>query len=100
MKRLNNLTAKHNPFRASTHKDRKQESKRVRGYKHKESDMTSKKDDRLTDPSEMGIQELMDMLAEHGYTTSALSNEEILDLAYEIFDGNDYEEEGDPDEIY
>ena len=100
MKKLNNLTAKHNPFRASTHKDRKQESRRVRGDKHKESDMTSKKDDRLTDPSEMGIQELMDMLEEHGYTTSALSNEEILDLAYEIFDGNDYEEEGDPDEIY
>jgi CMP-N-acetylneuraminic acid synthetase len=99
VKRPNNLTAKHNPFRASTHKDRKQESKRVRGSKHKESDMTSKKD-RLTDPSEMGIQELMDMLAEHGYTTSALSNEEIVDLAFEIFDGNDYEEEGDPDEIY
>ena len=68
--------------------------------KHKDSDMTPKKDNRLTDPSEMGIQELMDLLIEHGYTTSALSNDEILDLAYEIFDGNDYEEEGDPDEIY
>ena len=62
--------------------------------------MSYNKKDRLTDPSEMGIQDLMDMLQEHGYTTSALSNEEILDLAFEIFDGNDYEEEGDPDEIY
>ena len=62
--------------------------------------MTPTKDNRLTDPSEMGIQELMDLLIEHGYTTSALSNDEILDLAYEIFDGNDYEEEEDPDEIY
>lgn len=63
--------------------------------------MTPKKANRLTDPSEMGIQELMDLLEEHGYTTSALSNEEILDLAFEIFDGNSYEEddEEDVDEI-
>ena len=58
-----------------------------------------KKDNRLTDPSEMGIQELMDLLEEHGYTTSALSNDEILDLAYEIFDGNSYEDEEVTDEI-
>ena len=62
--------------------------------------MTPKKQNRLTDPSEMGIQDLMDMLEGHGYTTSALSNEEILDLAYEIFDGTSYEEEEDPDEIH
>ena len=61
--------------------------------------MTPKKQTRLTDPSEMGIQELMDLLEGQGYTTSALSNEEIVDLAFEILDGNDYEEEGDPDEI-
>ena len=58
--------------------------------------MTPKKD-RLTDPSEMGIQELMDLLEGQGYTTSALSNEEILDLAYEIFDGNSYEEDDEED---
>jgi hypothetical protein len=62
--------------------------------------MTPKKQTRQKDPSEMGIQDLMDLVEEHGYTTSALSNDEILDLAYEIYDGNDYEEEGDPDEIY
>jgi hypothetical protein len=63
--------------------------------------MTPKKQTRLTDPNEMGIQELMDMLDEHGYTTSALSNEEILDLAFEIFDGNTHEEEEEePDEVY
>jgi hypothetical protein len=62
--------------------------------------MTPKKQTRQKDPSEMGIQELMDMLDEHGYTTSALSNDEILDLAFEIYDGNDYEEEEEPDEIY
>ena len=62
--------------------------------------MTPKKANRLTDPSEMGIQELMDLLDGQGYTTSALSNEEILDLAYEIFDGNSYEEEEEPDEVY
>ena len=58
-----------------------------------------KKENRLTDPSEMGIQELMDLLEEHGYTTSALSNDEILDLAFEIFDGNSYEDEEVTDEI-
>ena len=51
------------------------------------------------DPSEMGIQELMDLLTEQGYTTSALSNEEIVELAYEIFDGISNEEEEDLDEI-
>jgi hypothetical protein len=61
--------------------------------------MTPKKQTRLTNPNEMGIQELMDLLDEQGYTTSALSNEEILDLAFEIYDGNSYEEEEEPDEI-
>ena len=61
--------------------------------------MTPKKQTRQKDPSEMGIQELMDMLDEHGYTTSALSNDEILDLAYEIFDGNGYDDEEVTDEI-
>ena len=61
--------------------------------------MTPKKQKGLTDPSEMGIQDLMDMVQEQGYSTSALSNEEILDLAYEIFDGYSYEEE-ETDEIY
>ena len=59
--------------------------------------MTPKKQTRLTDPGEMGIQELMDLLEGHGYTTSALSNEEILDLAYEVFDGNSYEEDDEED---
>ena len=58
-----------------------------------------KKENRLTDPSEMGIQELMDLLEEHGYTTSALSNDEILDLAFEIFDVGSYEDEEVTDEI-
>ena len=30
-----NLTAKHNPHRASMHKDRKRVTKKVRGQKHK-----------------------------------------------------------------
>lgn len=68
----------------------------MRGGKHKEIVMS---DRNPTDPSEMGIQEMLDLLIEHGYTTSALSNDEIVDLVQEIFDGNDYEEEGDPDEI-
>ena len=59
--------------------------------------MTPKKQTRLTDPGEMGIQELMDLLEGQGYTTSALSNEEILDLAFEIFDGNSYEEDDEED---
>ena len=96
MKTPNNLVHKHSPFRASTHKDRKQESKRVRGGKHKEIVMSDRKP---IDPSEMGIQELMDLLTEQGYTTSALSNEEIVELAYEIFDGISNEEEEDLDEI-
>ena len=33
--KINNLVAKHSPHRASTHKDRKRASKRVRGNKHK-----------------------------------------------------------------
>ena len=33
--RVRNLVAKHSPHRASTHKDRKRVSKRVRGAKHK-----------------------------------------------------------------
>jgi len=61
--------------------------------------MTPRNDNRLTDPSEMGIQELMDLLEEHGYSTSSLSNDEILDLAYEIHDGNGYDEEEVTDEI-
>ena len=96
MKTPNNLVHKHSPFRASTHKDRKQESKRVRGGKHKEIVMSDRKP---TDPSEMGIQEMLDLLIEHGYTTSALSNDEIVDLVHEIFDGNSYDEEEEPDEI-
>lgn len=61
--------------------------------------MTPRKDNRLTDPSEMGIQELMDLLEAHGYSTSSLSNDEILDLAYEIHDGNGYGDEEVTDEI-
>ena len=33
--KINNLVAKHSPHRASTHKDRKRATKRVRGSKHK-----------------------------------------------------------------
>ena len=33
--KINNLVAKHSPHRAATHKDRKRDSKRVRGGKHK-----------------------------------------------------------------
>lgn len=33
--KVNNLTAKHSPHRAATHPDRKKQSKRVRGGKHK-----------------------------------------------------------------
>ena len=33
--KVNNLVAKYSPHRASTHKDRKRASKRVRGSKHK-----------------------------------------------------------------
>lgn len=32
---VNNLVHKHSPHRASTHPDRKRQSKRVRGHKHK-----------------------------------------------------------------
>ena len=34
-----NLVAKHNPYRAATHKDRKRVSKRVRGDKHKHKEV-------------------------------------------------------------
>ena len=56
-------------------------------------------DRRPIHPSEMDIQEMLDLLIGHGYTTSSLSNEEIVELAYEIFDGISNEEEEDLDEI-
>ena len=34
-----NLVAKHNPYRAATHKDRKRVSKSVRGNKHKSKEV-------------------------------------------------------------
>jgi ribosomal protein L3 len=81
--KVNNLVAKHSPHRASTHKDRKRASRQVRGHKHKESDMGQK-----DDIPELTISEIIEELADMGYSTDALSNDELIDLHIAVMDGH------------
>lgn len=39
----------------------------------------------------MSISELIDMIEDHGFSTEALSNDEIFELAISILDGHDDE---------
>ena len=90
--RINNLVAKHSPHRGGKHKDRKRASRRVRGHKHKESDMG-----RRDDPAELSISEIMEDLAGMGYSTEALSNDELIDLHISVMDGHRDESEEELD---
>ena len=45
----------------------------------------------------MSIDELISMIEDHGYSTEALSNDEMYDLAISILDG--HEDEGDIEEL-
>ena len=45
----------------------------------------------------MSIQELISMIEEFGYSTEALSNDEIYDLAISILDGHEDEAEEELD---
>ena len=51
----------------------------------------------LTRIGEMGIQEMMSMLEDHGYDVALMSNEEIYDMCLSIFDGHQLD--GDPGEL-
>jgi hypothetical protein len=46
----------------------------------------------------MSIQELISMIEEFGYSTEALSNDEIYELAISILDGHE-DEGGDPEDL-
>lgn len=46
----------------------------------------------------MSIGDLISMIEDHGYSTEALSNDEMFDLAISILDGHD-DEGGDPDDL-
>ena len=70
------------------HRDRKKATRTVRG-----SDTRSLV---MSDPDTMNVQELMDYVGGFGYSTQQLSNEEIYELACELYDGH---EEGEPDEL-
>lgn len=50
----------------------------------------------MSDPDTMNIQELIDYVNDSGYSTQQLSNEDIYELACELFDG--YEED-EPNEL-
>mgnify|MGYP005626413599 CR=1 FL=1 len=91
--KINNLVAKHNPHRGGQHKDRKLASEQVRGHKHKESDMG-----RRDEPSELSISEIIEDLAGMGYSTDAMSNDELIDLHISVMDG--HSDEGDVDELH
>ena len=88
----NNLVAKHNRHRAATHKDRKRASRQVRGHRHKESDMGRK-----DETPELTISEIIDDLAGMGYSTEALSNDELIDLHISVMDGHSDEAEEELD---
>ena len=90
--KINNLVAKHSPYRADTHKDRKRASRQVRGHKHKESDM-GRKDEAL----ELPLSDIIEELADMGYSTDALSNEELIDLYIAVMDGHKDEAEEELD---
>ena len=45
----------------------------------------------------MSIDDLISMIEDHGYSTEALSNDEMYDLAVSILDG--HEDEGDIEEL-
>ena len=50
----------------------------------------------MSDPDQMNVQQLIDYVNGFGYSTQQLSNEEIYELACELYDGH---EEGEPDEL-
>jgi hypothetical protein len=84
--KINNLVAKHSPHRGGKHKDRKRASRQVRGHKHKESDMGRK-----DETPDVSISEIIEELAEMGYSTDALSNDELIDLYIAVMDGHEDE---------
>ena len=45
----------------------------------------------------MSIEEIISMIEDHGYSTEALSNDEIYDLAVSILDGHEDEAEEELD---
>jgi len=52
---------------------------------------------RLRQLEGMSLQEVIDFVAELGYGTESLSNDEIYDLAISVLDG--HEDEGDIEEL-
>lgn len=84
--KINNLVAKHSPHRGGKHKDRKRASRRVRGHKHKESDM----DDDLPSLSiqEASLCDMQEFLIALGYNIEGISNEEVYDLCLSTLDGH------------
>ena len=46
----------------------------------------------------MSIQELITMIEDFGYSTEALSNDEIYDFAVSVLDGHE-DEGGDPEDL-
>lgn len=90
--KINNLVAKHSPHRGGQHKDRKRVSRQVRGHKHKESDMARK-----DETPELPLSEIIEELADMGYSTEALSNEELIDLYIAVMDGHRDEAEEELD---
>ena len=87
-----NLVAKHSPYRADTHKDRKRASRQVRGHKHKESDMA-----RRDEAPDLSLSEIIEELSDMGYSTEALSNEELINLYISVMDGHKDEAEEELD---
>lgn len=50
----------------------------------------------MGDPDTMNVQQLIDYVTEFGYSTDALSNQDIYELACDLWDGHEEEE---PDEL-
>lgn len=86
-----NLVAKHSPYRADTHKDRKRASRQVRGHKHKESDMEDEL--RALDIATASLCDMQEFLIGLGYNVEGLSNEEIVSLCVSVVDGHTDESE-------
>ncbi len=89
--KINNLVAKHSPHRGGKHKDRKRASRRVRGHKHKESDM----EDGLTalDINNASLCDMQEFLIGLGYNVEGISNDEIYGLCVSVMDGHRDESE-------
>ena len=70
--------------RGGKHKDRRRAGRMVRGPKHKEVPMG---------PETMSVDELIELVKSHGYSVDALGNEDIYNLAVELYDGGGEEEQ-------